>query len=1222
MEPQLYSRLKRVARRTTWFRLGWTLAAVWLIGSLIGLVMLWMLKAGTLIPRESVWWWLAGTGLASLVAMFVVGRSSRDLQRVAARVERKFPTLKQSLLTAASLRPQRADGRFGFLQRSVITEAVRHDIVHRWKTLISSTQMALAWLSNIPAIAALVLVAIFFWQAPRPTSEAMALNAAAANSLTPPIVTPGNTSVERGSGVIVTARFEGKLPDEIWLTSQIEGGAETKLNMRRSLNDPIFAAYLVDVREPLQYHIEYDGASTERFHVDVFEFPALVRADAKLHFPRYSQQDDRVIVDTRRVTVPLGTELTWELHLNKAVVTAELIDAQQELPPIVMQVSDPVAENNIVSATIKLDESREWNVRLVDADGRENSTEVSLRAKVLPNKPVDIKLTAGGDALVSPLEEFSVGAKIKDDFALQQAGITYQLIGAEPVEIVPSSKLDGTQSDSLPAQKTINLEQTIAFESLGVEPGQLLSYFVWAEDRDDEGELRRTVSDIYFVEVRPFDEIFREGQPPTEGQQQQQQQQGDQQGNQETEELLELQKQIMVGSWNVMRESSSGRLLERSKADVDLLAESQTTALGLLAEKANESDAPGAEQYIAAAGENMQKAIDSFEAAADSLRKPEMVQAMTAAQAAYQALLRLQSREHEVVQSRQQQSQRSSASAQARQQQINQLDLKNQENRYQEERLAQDEKAQEQSEMRQVISRLRELAARQEDINKQLREIEAALQAAEDEQERQDLEQQLERLREQQQQMLQDADELQQKLQEQSNPAAQDAQQQMEQARENLQQSSEALRQGNTSSALAAGTRAEEELKELQEEVRQQAANQFSESLTDMRSQAAELAERQDDIVDQMSGRTSEDTPGLRSSAEEQDAAEQLRQQQQDLNQLLEQMQTTVEAAEETEPLLAQRLYDSYRKTQQEQAAERLRVTEQLVERNLGPQARELAGQSQEDLTQLRDEIDEAAEAILGNEIDSMRRALEQLDTLTEDLDREIAGATGRAPTNNQQPNDPNSPSPASGRNPGGEGPEPSESQSNQPSNNQQPNDPGSPSPASGSNPEGEGQAPSESQSNQPSNNQQPSDSSSPRPASGRGAEGRGNPNGLGGIWDAVDAQQAAPLTGAGYTDWSDRLRDVEELVADPELRWQATQIRQAARDMRADFNRHAREPKWSEVEDLIAAPLRDLKRKVSDELIRRAAKKTEIVPVDRDPVPSEFSSSVRKYYQNLGSGN
>jgi hypothetical protein len=56
-------------------------------------------------------------------------------------------------------------------------------------------------------------------------------------------------------------------------------------------------------------------------------------------------------------------------------------------------------------------------------------------------------------------------------------------------------------------------------------------------------------------------------------------------------------------------------------------------------------------------------------------------------------------------------------------------------------------------------------------------------------------------------------------------------------------------------------------------------------------------------------------------------------------------------------------------------------------------------------------------------------------------------------------------------------------------------------------------------------------------------------------------------------------------------------------------------------VEDLVATPLRDLQRKVSQELLRRAAEQTDIVPVDRDPVPTQYRDLVREYYERLGKG-
>ena len=98
-------------------------------------------------------------------------------------------------------------------------------------------------------------------------------------------------------------------------------------------------------------------------------------------------------------------------------------------------------------------------------------------------------------------------------------------------------------------------------------------------------------------------------------------------------------------------------------------------------------------------------------------------------------------------------------------------------------------------------------------------------------------------------------------------------------------------------------------------------------------------------------------------------------------------------------------------------------------------------------------------------------------------------------------------------------------------------------------------------------------------------------------------------------------MRDVEEMVADPQLRSEAAQIRDRAREVRIDFRRHSKEPQWGLVEKMIARPLRELKQRVSEELLRRSAEKHAPVPIDRDPVPVEYADAVRQYYESLGSG-
>ena len=53
----------------------------------------------------------------------------------------------------------------------------------------------------------------------------------------------------------------------------------------------------------------------------------------------------------------------------------------------------------------------------------------------------------------------------------------------------------------------------------------------------------------------------------------------------------------------------------------------------------------------------------------------------------------------------------------------------------------------------------------------------------------------------------------------------------------------------------------------------------------------------------------------------------------------------------------------------------------------------------------------------------------------------------------------------------------------------------------------------------------------------------------------------------------------------------------------------------------MVANPLQELRQAVADELLRRTAKRNEVVPIDRDPVPDQFSEQVRRYYERLGSG-
>jgi len=129
---------------------------------------------------------------------------------------------------------------------------------------------------------------------------------------------------------------------------------------------------------------------------------------------------------------------------------------------------------------------------------------------------------------------------------------------------------------------------------------------------------------------------------------------------------------------------------------------------------------------------------------------------------------------------------------------------------------------------------------------------------------------------------------------------------------------------------------------------------------------------------------------------------------------------------------------------------------------------------------------------------------------------------------------------------------------------------------------------------------------------------GGGARNGGGAAGGARGRGLVGPITGEGYGQWSDRLREVEEIVDSPDLRNTVAAARERARLLRQDYARNGKIPDWAVLQLQIVKPLLDVRNEIADELARRGSKDS-LVPIDRDPVPNRYADSVRKYYEELG---
>src|SRR5688572_917202 len=388
----------------------------------------------------------------------------------------------------------------------------------------------------------------------------------------------------------------------------------------------------------------------------------------------------------------------------------------------------------------------------------------------------------------------------------------------------------------------------------------------------------------------------------------------------------------------------------------------------------------------------MQTALEQLKAASDSSTK--LPPALNAEQEAYQALLSLSAREYQV--SRGQRGGGGGGGGERNQRQLDNLELKQDKDRYETARQAAPQQKPEQREQLAVLSRLKELAQRQQDLNERLKDLQTALREAKTDAERKELERELKRLRDEQRELLADMDEVQQTMEKSDNQAQMaESRQQLEETRSHVQNAAEALEKGSVSQALSAGTRAQRELQDLRDDFRKKNSNQFAEDMREMRREARELAQTQEEISSKIENETNQKQKTLAASEELKQLGSTFQEQKAGLTNLLQQMRQVSEQAEPSEPMLSRQLYEAVRKTSQGNVEQNLSVSEELLKRSFLSEAAQFSRRTQEEMNELKRGVEEAASGVLGDEAETLRFAKSELDDLVNKLGQEIEQFAG-----------------------------------------------------------------------------------------------------------------------------------------------------------------------------------------------------------------------------------
>ena len=430
-------------------------------------------------------------------------------------------------------------------------------------------------------------------------------------------VEPGEARLAAGEPLQVRARLSdtpGAFGRSTPRVHVIDGdGGRTTLDMQPRGDG--YAATLPPAARSFTYRVTAATLESELYAVTVLQAPRVERIDVAYAYPAFTGLAPRVEAGGGDVFAPDGTVVTLTVHADKPVREGSLRLAAGGVLPL--RPAAPAA----LSASFEVTRDDAYRVVLQDADGLSNQGAVEYVIRALADAPPLVEVRRpGGDREITPLEEVVIEAVAEDDFALARFDLVYavaggaerivDLLGAEPAA-------RGTGAHTLYA------------EDLDVSPGDVVSYYLRAGDANP-ARVRETRSDIYFLEVRPFEREFEDAPSQsslsmdagTVGQ------------------LAAVQKEIIAATWRL-----DGRP-DLATDDADLLAvanaqaELRQTALGAAARMLQRRAARAERRALAAAVDAMARAEEALRTASTGAALPFEMEALAALLRAQAAIRR------------------------------------------------------------------------------------------------------------------------------------------------------------------------------------------------------------------------------------------------------------------------------------------------------------------------------------------------------------------------------------------------------------------------------------------------------------------------------------------------------------------------------------------------------------------------------------------------------
>lgn len=363
-------------------------------------------------------------------------------------------------------------------------------------------------------------------------------------------VTPGSAKVAAGTPLTISARIAGSAGALVPTLTIGAGEKARTVRMERQADDQ-YSATLPALDASFPYLVSAASSRSPEYTITVVRPPRVERIDLHLDYPAGLGLKPRAEEDSGDIYAPAGTKVHVTVTADKPIAAGHLTLADGTTIPL-------NGNAQVLDAGLTIDEDGSYRVALADTDGLESAGDTEYFIRTLLDRPPDVRIMRpGGDKQVTPLEEVAIEARADDDFGIQAFDLVVQKAGAAE-KIVPFRGARGGL--------TATGSHLLFLEDVGVQPGDFVTYYARARDVGRGRTASEARSDIFFLEVKPFEEEFVAAQSQAMAQ-------GGMSGK-GMQDLAEAQKEIIVATWKLDARARRARAA-RSNDDVKAVSKAQ-----------------------------------------------------------------------------------------------------------------------------------------------------------------------------------------------------------------------------------------------------------------------------------------------------------------------------------------------------------------------------------------------------------------------------------------------------------------------------------------------------------------------------------------------------------------------------------------------------------------------------------------------------------------------